>query len=296
MSEAVPMEAPARSARTPIEPGRWTVPLFPSLVIGVFFLVPFALMLGVSVAHRVPGGFYQPGFEFTHYQRFFSPLFVSSATFSVMIAALVAVVCVSIGFPFTYFLTRLPRRAQVAWLVFILAVLSLSEVLISFCWSVLLSKTAGVANLLVWLGLVERSIPLYPGFGAVMVGLVYLVLPYTVLVLYPALSRLPQDLPEAARTLGASPARTFFNVVLPVMRPAIVAAMIMVFVFTIGAFLIPQVLGRPQHWTLSVLITDQAVFHANLPFAAALAVFMMAISLALVGLTMWLERRARVPA
>jgi putative spermidine/putrescine transport system permease protein len=64
----------------------------------------------------------------------------------------------------------------------------------------------------------------------------------------------------------------------------------MVFVFNLGAYLLPQVLGRPEHWTLSVHITDQAVFQSNIPFAAAMAIFLMLVSLALVGLTLLLGR------
>jgi putative spermidine/putrescine transport system permease protein len=75
------------------------------------------------------------------------------------------------------------------------------------------------------------------------------------------------------------------------MRPAIVATLIMVFVFTLGAYLLPQVLGRPHHWTLSVLITDQAIFQSNLPFAAAMAMFLMAVSLGLVVVTSRLNRQ-----
>ena len=63
------------------------------------------------------------------------------------------------------------------------------------------------------------------------------------------------------------------------------------FVFTLGAVLIPQVLGRPQHRTLSVLITDQAIFQSNLPFAAALAIFLLVFSMSLVGITMWINKR-----
>ena len=59
---------------------------------------------------------------------------------------------------------------------------------------------------------------------------------------------------------------------------------IMVFIFALGSYLLPQILGRPQHWTLSVLITDQAIYQANLPFAAAMSVFLMLVALALVGL------------
>jgi putative spermidine/putrescine transport system permease protein len=114
--------------------------------------------------------------------------------------------------------------------------------------------------------------------------------PYAVLVLYPALSRLDPEIPEAARMLGASPIRSFVNVVMPMMRNTITGALILVFVFTLGAYLLPQVLGRPQHWTLSVHITDQAIFQSNLPFAAAMAIFLMLVSLALVGISTLLGR------
>ena len=274
------------------ERGRYLVPIYPSIMIGIFFIIPFALIITLSLAHQNPAGFHEPGFELTHYKRFLTPIFINTAFFSLWVSTLVAVGCLVLGFPLTYVLTRFPRRIQVPWLVFVLAMISLSEVLIAFSWQVLLSKTAGLANVLVWLGLLERSVALYPGFGAVVFALVYLVLPFTVLILYPPMSRLPPEFAEAARTLGASPVRTFFTVIVPVLRPAIVATGITVFVFTLGAILIPQVLGRPQHWTLSVLITDQAVFQSNLPFAAALAVFLLSLSMALVGLTLWIERRA----
>ncbi|HEX9769557.1 MAG TPA: ABC transporter permease [Kiloniellales bacterium] len=276
------------------ERGRWLLPIYPTIMIGIFFLAPFLLIVAVSVAHQNPAGYYDPAFELTHFRRFLSSIFIDTALFSVAVAALVAVICLVLGFPFTYFITRLPRRSQVFWLVYILAQLSLSEVLIAFSWQVLLSKTAGVMNILVWLGLLGEAVSLYPGFGAVLLALTYLVLPFSVLILYPALSRLEPDVTEAARTLGASPLRTFFTVVVPILRPAIVATGITMFVFTLGSVLVPQVLGRPSHWTLSVLITDQAIFQSNMPFAAALAIFLLVLSMAMVGLTMWINRGAEI--
>lgn len=270
------------------------VSIYPSIMIGIFFLIPFFLILGLSVAHQDPAGFHEPGFELTHYERFFTPIFVRTAIFSIGVSALVALGSLLLGFPLTFILTGFRRRTQVLWLVFILAMLSLSEVLIAFSWQVLLSRTAGLSNVLVWLGILAKPVSLYPGFGAVVFALLYLVLPYSVLILYPPLSRLAPEYSEAARTLGASPLRTFFTVVIPILRPAIVAAGITVFVFTLGAILIPQVLGRPQHWTLSVLITDQAVFQSNIPFAAALAVFLLVLSMSLVGLTLWIEKRSGI--
>lgn len=273
----------------------WAALVWPAAMLGTFFVVPFGIMLVVSFFHRVEGGFYEPAFELANYARFLTPFFAQVLGFSLGISALAALVVVAVAFPFTYCLTRLPRRSQVGFLVFILAVLSLSEVIVGFAWSTLLSRTAGLSNLLVWLGLLAQPQAWSPGFWALLVGLCYLGFPYAVLVLYPALSRLDPELPEASRMLGASPLLTFFLVVVPSQRQALLSALIMGFVFNLGAFLLPQVLGRPQHWTLSVHITDQAVFQSNLPFAAAMAVFLMVFSLALIGLTLLLGRRGARP-
>lgn len=269
----------------------YTPLFFPALMLVVFFVVPFSTMIAVSFFKRNPSGFYTPDFVFDNYARFLSVFFGGVLGFSLMLAVLVAVCCVAIAFPFTYLLTRRPRRVQTLWLVGLLSVLSLSEVIIGFAWSTLFSRTAGITNLFVAIGLMDKPVALLPAFGAVLTGMVYQALPYTILVLYPALVRLDPTLLEAARTLGASPIRAFFNVVAPALRNTIVATLIMVFVFALGSYLLPQILGRPQHWTLSVLITDQAIYQSNMPFAAAMAVFLVLISLALVGLTLLVGRR-----
>ena len=265
--------------------------VFPGLMLVVFFIVPFSTMIAVSFFKRNPAGFYTPDFVFDNYARFLSAFFGGVLGFSLVLAVMVALCCVAIAFPFTYLLAQCSRKVQTLWLVGLLSVLSLSEVIIGFAWSTLFSRTAGITNLLVAIGLMDEPVALLPSFGAVLTGMVYQALPYAVLVLYPAVVRLDPTLLEAARTLGASPLRAFFNVVTPALRNTIVATLIMVFVFALGSYLLPQILGRPQHWTLSVLITDQAIYQSNMPFAAAMAVFLVLISLALVGLTLLIGRR-----
>lgn len=264
---------------------------WPALMLFLFFVLPFGLMLAVSFFRRVPGGFYQPDFVLANYARFLTAFFGNVLGFSLGLALLVAVIAVALAFPFTYLLSRMRRRRQVPWLVFLLAVLSLSEVIVGFSWSTLLSRTAGITNLLVLIGLMDQPVSLSPGFGAVLTGMTYQAFPYAVLVLYPSLSRLDPTLTEAARTLGASPLRSFFTVVVPALRNAILATVIMVFVFALGSYLLPQLLGRPQQWTLSVLITDQAIYQSNMPFAAAMAVFLVLVSLALVVLSTQLGQK-----
>ncbi|WP_288429746.1 ABC transporter permease [uncultured Agrobacterium sp.] len=264
---------------------------FPALMLIVFFVVPFGTMISVSFFQRLQGAFYEPAFVFDNYARFLSLFFGRVLGFSLMLAMLVALCCVVIAVPFTHLLSRSARKVQVLWLVALLSVLSLSEVMIGFAWSTLFSRTAGITNLFVAIGLMDQAKALTPSFGAVLTGLVYQALPYTVLVLYPAMVRLDPTLTEAARTLGASPVKAFFTVVVPAMKSTIVATLIMVFIFALGSYLLPQLLGRPQHWTLSVLITDQAIYQSNMPFAAAMAVFLVLVTLALVGLTVYAGKR-----
>lgn len=264
---------------------------FPAAMLLFFFVLPFGIMIAISFYHRVQGGFYEPGFEFDNYARFLTAFFGDVLAFSLGLAGLVAAISVILAFPFTYLLVRRPRPVQVVWLIFLLSVLSLSEVIIGFAWSTLFSKTAGITNLLVMIGVMDEAVSLTPSFTAVVTGMVYQAFPYTVLVLYPALSRMDPTLVEAARTLGSSPLRSFFNVIVPGLRNTIVATLIMVFVFALGSYLLPQLLGRPSHWSLSVHITDQAIYQSNMPFASAMAVFLVLVTLALVGLSLLLGRR-----
>lgn len=265
--------------------------LFPAVMLIVFFVIPFGTMIAVSFFKRDQGGFYTPDFVFDNYERFMSGFFGGVLGFSLGLSIMVALCCVVLALPFTYFLTRMKRRIQIVWLVALLSILSLSEVIIGFAWSTLFSRTAGITNVLVALGLMSEPVALTPSLGAVLTGMVYQAFPYTVLVLFPALVRLDPTFTEAARTLGASPLKAFMTVVIPALRNTIIATLIMVFIFALGSYLLPQLLGRPQHWTLSVLITDQAIYQSNMPFAAAMAVFLVLITLGLVALTVIAGRK-----
>jgi putative spermidine/putrescine transport system permease protein len=271
----------------------YAILVVPLILLGVFFLGPFLVMLATSFYERIPGGFYEEAFVWDSYRRLFTNVFMERTAFSVLISILSGALCIAIGFPFTYLLTRMRRRPHVAFLVLVLSALSLSEVIVGFSWSVLLGRAAGVPNVLEWVGLVEEAEAWAPGFWAVVAGLCYIAFPYCVLTLYPPLSRLDREVTEAAQTLGASAWRTFWTVVVPISRPVIAAGFLLVFVFTLGSYLISAILGRPEHWTLSVFISDQASFNANVPFAAAMALFLTLLSLGVVGAVMVVEGRTR---
>ncbi len=257
-----------------------------SVMIGVFFMVPFVLIIMASVAVKTPDGDFSYGFDLTHFERFMTWFYIERALFSAAMCALISCISLLIAFPFTYMLTQFKERTKTLWLIYILAQLSLSEVLIAFSWQVLFSRKAGIGNILEYTGIIEKSFAMAPSAGAVIAALVYLAVPFAILLLYPALSRMDRSLIEAARTLGTSTLGTFFRIVIPVNRSALVSSSVTIFVLTLGAIIVPQVLGKPEHWTLSVLITDQAIFNFNLPFASALAVVLLLLSGSVVAAVM----------
>ena len=264
----------------------------PVAVLAVFFLVPFGLMLATSFYVRIEGGFYEPGFVFDSWSRLFSDVYVGRTLFSLRMSLLVALLTTAVAFPFTWFLTRMRARRQVPLLVLVLGALTLSEVIVAFSWDLILGRATGISNILVSIGLMDEPRAYTPGFWAVAAGLSYTAFPYAVLTLFPSLNRVDRELTEAAETLGATPLRTFTTVVVPLCRQALVAAFLLVFVFTLGSNIIAQVLGRPQHWTLAVIISDQATMSANVPFAAAIAMFVTLISLVVVGVVSFAGSRS----
>ncbi|MCA0938602.1 ABC transporter permease [Salipiger pacificus] len=265
--------------------------LLPAFALIAFYIVPFGSMVGMSFFHNLGGGAYEEVFTLENYARLVSPFFLSVLGTSFEVAFLVALFAMVIGFPFTYLLVNAKRGTQVFWLIVMLSVLSLSEAIIGFAWSTLLSRTAGIGVLFEALGLTEKAQSYAPSLGAVLAGVTYIAMPYAVLLLYPILSRIEPDIEQASRTLGASPLRAFFNVIVPMHRTPIVVSFVMIFVFTLGSYLLPQILGRPTNWTLSVVISDQALLQSNMPFAAALSIFLMTVTILLVLLVTLINRK-----
>jgi putative spermidine/putrescine transport system permease protein len=264
---------------------------WPSLALFGTVVVPLILLLRISFAAADPSGLWRSVLTLDTYAGLFNREFAGALLYSLGVALWVAAITVALGFPLTYLITRMTRRWQVVWLVFLLVSLTLSDVLNAFSWQLLLSKHGGLVSLLVLLGIVTQPESLTPSDGAVWASLVYGVLPFTVMTLYPALSRLAPEVVEAARTLGASPFRAFRTVVIPMTRQPALVAFVISAVLTLGAYVSPLVLGRPRSWTLAVLIGNAALAGHDVPRAAAMSICLLgAVSLMGCG-SVWVARR-----
>ncbi|MBR2657705.1 MAG: hypothetical protein IKD58_14690 [Loktanella sp.] len=310
-----PLATPAPRARWPLGS------LAMALVVGFLCVTPFILVIVISFGQKIEGAGWEWAFTFANYQRFFvGALWPDEVTFlhlqrlyyALYYAVSASVLAVLTAFPFTYLLTRLSRRAQSIWLVFILASLSLSEVFIVMGWDVLLSNRSGLPMLFEasgatdWLkrtgwfevlrewGLANpRNVKFKTSEFATILTMSYLVWPYAVILLYPALSRLDPSLTEAARTMGAGPARVMTSVILPTVKLPLIGATLLLFVFLLGSYVTVVVFAEPAKQTTAVAVYESVRGSTlDAPFGAAQAVILLVTAAGFLAIAQWLTKRS----
>lgn len=260
-------------------------------VLAVLFLMPLAYMVVVSFYKPDPMAFYQVAFTWENYAKYFSSFYLNVTLRSLWSAALSAVIVVMLAFALTLAIDGLSRRWQLLWVILLLSLMCLSEVIVGFSWLILLSESAGIPRLLGALGLWDDPRSLSPGFGAMMIGLVTLGLSIVSIILYPQVAGRDKSVEEAAQTLGTRPVMVIFYVTLPIFAQTLVALSLTMFVYLLGVFVMPTMLGRPSDWTMTVMISDKALGDANLPLGAALAVVMLIITAVILLLSYFVTRR-----
>ena len=261
--------------------------------LAVFFVIPLIFMVVVSFYQPDPMAFYKVDFVWENYAKFFSSFYYNVSLRSLWSSALSAAIVVAHAFPLVVFVSDLSRRVQMFWIILLLALMCLSEVIIGFAWLILMSESAGVPAFLEWIGLWENPRSLSPSFGAMMIGLVFLGFSIVSLILYPSVARRDRSVEEAAVTLGTPPALVFFKVLLPTFRTSLISVTLTTFVYLLGVFVMPTMLGRPSDWTMTVIISDKALGDANLPLGAALAVVMLIVTAIILALSALITRERR---
>lgn len=269
----------------------WLIALIPLSALVVFFVVPMAYMAVVSVFKNDPVAFFEPAFVLDNYAKFFAPFYFTVSLRSFIQAALGAGIVTLLGFLTVLFVSDQSRWLQRLWVLLLLSMLCLSEVIIAFALLILFSQSSGLPKLLGWLTLWDNPRSLYPSFGAMMAGYVMLGFSIAALMLFPQVSRRDRAVEEAAQGLGTPPALLFVRVTLPMFRTALVAAYLTLFIYFLGVFVMPAMLGGPQNWNMTVIIQDRAVERFNMPLGAALAMIMLTVTAALLGGIAWLNGR-----
>ncbi|HMP42664.1 MAG TPA: ABC transporter permease [Roseiflexaceae bacterium] len=244
----------------------------------LFFILPLLVVVLYSFATPGPTGRVEWTFTLDNYIRLFGEtLYVNASLRSIWVGLLTTLICLIIGYPLALFIVRQPARWRAALLFLILIPFWTNFLVRTYAWMIILSNNGVINTMLQSIGL-PRQI-LYPSEGAVLIGLIYGELPFMVLPLYAALDRFDFTLMEAASDLGANRWRAFLRVMLPLSLPGIVAGSVLVFIPTVGQFVVSDLLGGAKVDYLGNLL--QRLFTRsnppNWPLGSAMAIVFMAI-------------------
>ena len=258
----------------------WTV-LFVGVTMGYVLLISFL--------KRSPEGI---GFiwEFTldNYKNLLRPDYLQVLWESIKLALETTFWCVLLGYPFGYCMARAPKKWRNILMLLVIVPFWTNALIRVYGWKILLMGDGIINNFLQWLGVIDRPLKLLNTYGAVLLGMVYALIPFMILPTYSAVEKMDWSLVEAARDMGASRARAFLTITLPMTASGLLSGCVLVFVPSIGLFFMSDLLGGSMELYVGNLVRDQLLKARDWPFAAAISV----VLLVLVSAILYAYRRA----
>lgn len=283
-----------------------TLLLLPAWVtLTLLVLLPVSLMLVYSFLTKEFRGGVIWEFTFAAYDQFFCDrglfgdepcsiewTYITIFWRSIWQAGLATLLSLLIGFPTAYFIATRPEKVRPLWVFLITIPYWVNLLIRTVSMRFMLREEGPINNFLVWSGLVDSPLQMINTNFAVQVGLFYSYLPFMVLPIYAAVERYNFSLSEAAADLYASKWTTLRRIVLPAVKPGVIAGCILVFVPSLGAFLAPDLLGGAKNFMIGSLIEEQFRGNAgNWPFGAAAS--MILLSMVLIILVLYARQQAR---
>jgi len=270
--------------------GRFSVISVPYLFLLVLFSVPFLVVLrlsitemdGVQIADLTSyvDGVLTLKVRLSNYLFLFSdPLYVDTYVSSIKFAAINTLICLLIGYPFAYFMARSPASMRPALLMLVSLPFWTSYLLRVYAWKGLLDDNGVFNNVLLSLHIIQEPIRMMHTSFSMMLGMVYSYLPFMILPLYANLSKMDLRLLEAAKDLGAGPFVTFWLVTVPLSKNGIVAGAMLVFIPSVGEYVIPELLGGPSTLMIGRVLWDEFFSNNDWSMASAVAVSMVLLIL-----------------
>ena len=192
-------------------------------------------------------------------------------------ASITTLACAVLGYPLAYLMATTGPRARVLLAAAVMIPFWTSVLARSLAWVILLGKRGVINEWLVSHRITDAPVPLLFNSLGVQIGMIHVLLPFMVLPIWAILARLDKSLPLAARSLGASPARSFLHVVLPLSLPGLFAGVVLVFMLAVGFYVTPALLGGDRDITIAGLIEMVVRDLLDWPFGAMLSLALMAI-------------------
>ncbi|AOF86415.1 binding--dependent transport system inner membrane component family protein [Hydrogenophaga sp. RAC07] len=276
-------------------PGKRFVIGVPYVWLFVFFLLPFLILLyisfvdmGESINPFKPIWDSQTGLLSLKYENYwtifrdeggvlFKTIYIEAYLRSIWYALWTAVLCLVFGYPFAYFIARSPAGVRPALLMMVMLPFWTSFLLRVYAWKGILADQGVLNQLLMAVGITSEPILMLYTNVSMLVGMTYVYLPFMVLPLYATLVKMDFRLLEAAYDLGTTPFKAFWLITVPLSKAGIVAGFMLVFIPSVGEFVIPSLLGGPENIMIGRVVWDEMFTSNNWPRATALAVVMIAL-------------------
>lgn len=253
---------------------RYTL-LFPGIVLLCFFLT---LPL---VSSLLPTVFPESSFSLQLYIDFFKDsYFMAVLGRTLSISLIVTIFCAVLGLPAAYVISGVSKKWRGILIALTLFPLLTNSVIRSFAWITILGKNGVINNLLMMFGLINEPMSLLYTDFSIIIGSVYLFLPTMIMTLVGVLENIDDDLLEAAATLGLSPLKGFFKIILPLSLPGMIVGSILVFTGTLTAYTTPQLLGGNKKMMLATLLYQRATTLGDWTSASVIALVMIVITFA----------------
>lgn len=253
--------------------GICVIPLY--LFTLLFVLGPMIYMVAVSFATN-NGSEYGFRWIFTldNYRKMLDPVYLQCFVQSFKLAFSTTLLVAAIGYPFGYFMAKLSARAKRVMMFLIMVPFWTSSLIRLYGWIIILQVKGVLNTVLKALGFIDKPLKILYSYPAVLIGMVYALLPFMILSVYSSVEKMDWSLVEAARDLGAAPWEAFLTVTLKLTLPGLLSGVILTFVPSMGLFFIADILGGNKIVLVGSLIQDQLTRGSNWPFAAALAVIL----------------------
>ncbi|MGK9483469.1 spermidine/putrescine ABC transporter permease PotB [Bacillus tropicus] len=250
----------------------------------IFFLIPLLFVLAFAFMQRGAYGTVEMQFTLENIARVFDTLYMGTLWETVKIAVITTVICLLIGYPFAYTITIVDRKYRSILLLLATIPFWINFLVRSYAWIVILRSQGLVNTLLLKLGIISEPLNLLYNTPSVILGMVYSLLPFMILPVYAAIEQLDKRKLEAAYDLGATPVKAFWNVTVPMTMSGIATGSILVFVSSIGMFVVSDVMGGSKVALIGNVIQNQFLGARDWPFGSALSMIVVLFSVLLIYL------------
>lgn len=239
--------------------------------------IPLLLLLVTSFLGQDSEKFYQLSFSLQSYLDLYSPTYLSVFTRSIKLAAITTVLCLLIGYPFAWFTCRVVAKYRLIILIMLMIPFWTNSLVRTYAVRMVLGTKGIINNTLIYFDIIDTPIRFMYTEFAVILGFIYLMLPFMILPLYANMEKFDYRLIEVSRDLGARSLHVFRKIIWPLTQPGVVSGCIMVFVPTMGMFYVATLLGGAKTLLIGNLIQQQFLVSHNWPLGSAMSVILIII-------------------